>query len=186
MKKVLLYGSGDFGKIVKNILKYTDYSFAGFISDIEKGDDIIGNYNYFINNFDKNEYGIVITVGYSDMINRAKLYEHVLSTGYKLPNIIHSNSRIDSTVKLGSGNIIMASTDIDYNTDISDIVVIWPGTVISHDSKIGTNVFLSPNSTICGYADIGKNSFIGADSIVVDRCVIKENSFVKAGSLVKN
>jgi len=185
MNKVLLYGSGDFGKIVKNILKSTDYTFAGYISDIEKGDDIVGDYDYLINNVNKNEYGIIITVGYSDLINRMKLYEKVLEAGFRLPNIIHSNSRIDPSVILGNGNIIMAGTDIDFNSVISDIVVFWPGSVISHDSKIKSNVFLSPNSTICGYAEIGKSTFVGAGSVIIDRCIVKENSFIKAGSLYK-
>jgi sugar O-acyltransferase (sialic acid O-acetyltransferase NeuD family) len=185
MKKVLLYGAGDFGKIVRNVLKYTEYSFSGFISDIESGDDVLGDYDYLINNIDKGEHEIVITVGYSDLVNRFKLFEKVADAGFNLPNIIHSNSRVDPSVKIGDGNIIMASTDIDYNTVLNDISVIWPGTIISHDSDIESNVFISPNCTICGYTRIGKNSFIGAGSIIVDRCEVNENSFIKAGSLVK-
>jgi sugar O-acyltransferase (sialic acid O-acetyltransferase NeuD family) len=185
MNKVLLYGAGDFGNIVKNILQFTDYTFAGFISDIEKGGEVIGDYTYLVKNVDKNEYGVVITVGYTDLSNRMKLYENVSSAGFTLPNIIHNNSRIDPSVQIGNGNIIMASTDIDLNVIISDSVVIWPGTVISHDSKIGSNVFLSPNCTVCGYSNIGKNTFVGAGSIIVDKCIVKENSFIKAGSLIK-
>lgn len=185
MKKVLLYGASDFGKIVRNVLKYTEYSFSGFISDIESGDEVLGDYDYLINNIDKNEHGIVITVGYSDLVNRFKLFEKVASAGFNFPNIIHSNSRVDPSVKIGDGNIIMASTDIDYNTVLNDISVIWPGTIISHDSDIESNVFISPNCTICGYTRIGNNSFIGAGSIIVDRCEVNENSFIKAGSLVK-
>ncbi len=185
MKKILLYGSGDFGKLIKNLLQYTEFSFAGFISDIEKGGDIIGDYNYLVSNIDKNEYGIVITVGYTNLQNRFNLFTNVLTAGFRLPNIIHSSSRIDPSVKIGFGNIIMANTDIDYNCAISDSVVIWPGTVLSHDTKIESNVFLSPNCTVCGYSNIGKNSFIGAGSVIVDRCTVKENSFIKAGKLVK-
>jgi sugar O-acyltransferase (sialic acid O-acetyltransferase NeuD family) len=185
MKKVLLYGAGDLGKIVRNVLKYTEYSFSGFISDIQTGDDVLGDYDYLLNKVDKSEHGIVITVGYKDLINRFKIFESVVSAGFNLPNIIHSNSRVDPSVRIGSGNIIMAGTDIDYNTSISDVSVFWPGTIISHDSSIESNVFLSPNCTLCGYTRIGKNSFIGAGSIIVDRCEVNENSFIKAGSLIK-
>lgn len=185
MKKVLLYGAGDFGKIVRNVLKYTEYSFSGFISDIDTGDDVLGDYDYLINNVDKSEHSIVITVGYSDLVNRYKIFENVVSAGFNLPNIIHNNSRVDPSVRIGIGNIIMASADIDFNTSISNISVFWPGTIISHDSNIESNVFLSPNCTLCGYSRIGKNSFIGAGSVIVDRCEVKENSFIKAGSLIK-
>lgn len=185
MKKVLLYGSGDFGRIVRNILNYTDYSFAGYISDIESGKDILGDYNYLINDVSKEEYGIAITVGYSDLSNRMKLFGDVLRAGFKLPNIIHSAARVDSSVIFGAGNIVMSSTDIDMNSVFSDIAVVWPGTVVSHDSKIGSNVFLSPNCTLCGYTEVGNNSFIGAGSTLVDRCHVKKNTFIKAGSIVK-
>jgi sugar O-acyltransferase (sialic acid O-acetyltransferase NeuD family) len=185
MEKVLLYGSGDFGNVVRNILKYTNYTFAGFISDVETGKDILGDFNYLINNLKKEDYGLVITVGYSDLSNRMKLFRNVQKAGYILPNIIHSESRIDSSVILGSGNIIMSSTDIGLNSVFSDIAVVWPGSVVSHDSKIGSNVFLSPNCTLCGYTNIGSNSFIGAGSTIVDRRTVKENSFIKAGSIVK-
>lgn len=185
-KKILLYGAGDFGILVKNVLNFTEHTFTGFVSDIQKGDNIVGNFDYVINNYNTNEYEMAITVGYSDIKNRYSIYEKVLKAGFKLPNIIHPNSRIDPTVKLGIGNIIMASTDIDFNSELSDLVVLWPGSVISHDSKIGSNVFISPNSTVCGYAEIGSNTFIGAGSIVVDRSIILPNSFIKAGSVFKS
>lgn len=185
MKKILLYGAGDFGLLVMNLLKITGHTFAGFVSDIKKGNDIIGDFNYVQNNYDINEYELAITIGYGDLKNRFTIYEKVLNTGYKLPNIIHPDSRIDPSVKLGNGNIIMAGTDIDFNSTISDLVVLWPGTVISHDSKINTNIFISPNSTVCGYAEIGSNTFIGAGSIIVDRAVIPQNSFLKAGTIYK-
>jgi len=185
MKKVLLYGAGDFGKIVRNVLNYTEYCFSGYISDIDTGADILGNYDYLINTIDKKEYGLVITVGYTDLLNRSRIFDSVVSAGFNLPNIIHSDSRVDPSVQIGIGNIIMSSTDIDYNTSISDITVIWPGTIVSHDSIIDSNVFLSPNCTLCGYTRIGKNSFIGSGSIIVDRAELSENSFIKAGSLIK-
>lgn len=185
MKKVLLYGAGDFGKTVKNMLKYTEYTFAGFISDIEEGEEILGNFNFLLNKFNKKEYGLVLTVGYTDLPNRYKLYENIMESGFSLPNIIHSNSRIDDSVEIGKGNIIMSSTDLDYNAVITDITVVWPGAVISHDSQISSNVFLSPNCSVCGYAKIGKNSFLGAGSVIVDRCMVNEGSFIKAGTVFK-
>ena len=185
MNKVLLYGAGDFGHLIKNMLNNTDYSFAGFISDIITGDEILGDYNYLVENVDKKEFGLVLTVGYSDIKNRYKIYEKISGDGFTLPNIIHHNSRIDDTVRVGKGNIIMSNTDIDYNTVLTDVTVVWPGTVISHESQILSNVFLSPNSTVCGYAKIGKNSFIGAGCIIPDRANVPEGSFVKAGTLFK-
>lgn len=186
MNKVLLYGAGDFGNIVKNMLKYTEYSFAGFISDLKKGGEVLGNYQYLLKKFSKKEYGVILTVGYTDLLNRYKLFENIKESGFYMPNIIHSNSRIDDTVNIGIGNIIMSGTDIDYCASILDITVLWPGSIVSHNSYISSNVFLSPNCTVCGYTRIGKNTFLGAGSIITDRVDIKENSFIKAGSTIKN
>lgn len=186
MKKLLLYGAGDFGILVMNLLKKTDYNFAGFVSDISKGENIIGDFDFAKKNYSPDEFDIAITVGYGDLINRNSIYEKVINAGFNLPNIIHPSVRLDSTVKIGIGNIIMAGADVDFETEISDCVVIWPGNVISHNSKICNNVFISPNCTICGYVEIGTNTFVGAGSVIVDRVVVPQNTFIKAGSVYKS
>lgn len=186
MKKVLIYGSGDLGLVVKNLIQYTDYRFSGFISDISDGPDVLGSFDSIIKNYSPEEFGIVLAIGYSDLENRFRIYKDIKEKGFILPVIKHPSSYLCNTAKVMEGVIVMPGCNVDYNTVIEEICVLWPHTVISHDSIIGTNSFLSPNSTVCGFCNIGKNCFIGAGAVIVDHTTVPDNSFVKAGSLYKN
>jgi sugar O-acyltransferase (sialic acid O-acetyltransferase NeuD family) len=184
-KKVLIYGASDFGKILRNLIRYCDYEFLGFISDLHKGEEIIGDFDKVESQINKNKIEIIIGVGYSDLQNRWSLYQRVKESGFRIASVIHPNAYICNSAKLDEGVIVMAGTNIDFNAKIGSISVLWPGTVISHDSKIGSNCFFSPNSTLCGFSTVGNNCFIGANAVIVDHTEVKENSFIKANSLVK-
>ena len=184
MEKILIYGSRDFAKILKNLVKECSLNFAGFISDLDKGDNIVGNLLTVKKKFNPNEYKIINGLGYSDLRNRWKIYEEIVSAGFDVPNLIHPKAIISDSVKIGKGSIFMAGSIIDFNTKIKDLSVFWPGVVVNHDCIIGKNNFLSPNCTICGFVNIGNNCFIGAGTTIADHISIGNNMFIKAGRII--
>ncbi|MCX6158498.1 MAG: DapH/DapD/GlmU-related protein [Ignavibacteriae bacterium] len=185
-KKVLIYGAGDFGRILKNLIRYTDYEFLGFISDISEGESILGSFEDVKEIYSTKQAEIVMGIGYTDLKNRWKLYNDVKSSGYKFASVIHPNSYICDTALIDEGAIIMSGVNIDFNAKVGTLSVLWPGTVISHDSVIGNNSFISPNATVCGFSSIGNNCFIGANSVVVDHTDVPNDVFIKANQIVKN
>ncbi|MHA1275108.1 MAG: PglD-related sugar-binding protein, partial [Promethearchaeota archaeon] len=163
-KNILVYGARDFGKIVKNLINQCGYNFVGFISDLDTGPEIVGDFKHIINKFLPNSYEIVIALGYSDLKNRWSVYQKVIAHGYKVPSIIHPNSYVCPTSIIKSGSIIMAGSILDFNSYINELVVIWPGAIVGHDSYIGKNTFLSANCNICGFGKIGQHCFIGVSA----------------------
>lgn len=185
MKKVLVYGSQDFGQVVKSLVKTCGYEFIGFIDDFNSGTEILGNYMEVCKSFSPQKFEIVIAIGYKNIRERWNVYQKVCHAGYNVPSLIHPHALISDSCNIGQGSIIMIGAILDMNVQLKELVVVWPGVVVNHDSVIHENTFLSPNSTICGFVEVGKECFLGAGTIVVDHRKVSEGSFIKAGSLFK-
>lgn len=183
MKQILIYGSKVFGQVIKDLVLQCGHNFVGFIDDYSTGEEIVGTFDHVKENFSKDNYEIIIAVGYLNLQARWSVYQKVISEGYRVATLIHPKAYVRNFDKVGNGCIIMAGTIVDINAEIKDLVVIWPGVVINHDSNIDSNTFLSPNSTICGCVKIGKNCFVGAGSVIVDHTNVPDDSFIKAGSV---
>lgn len=186
MRKILVYGSGDFGKIIRNLLRLNEFEFVGFIDDIHPISDeasILGNFEHIKETYSPNIYEIALGIGYKDLKARWNIFKQVKSNGYQLTTIIHPTAYVDPSSKIGEGTIIMANSTIDYNVQLGNGVVVWPGVVINHDCVINNNIFFSPNSTVCGFGKVGSNCFIGAGSVIVDHREVPSNSFIKAATL---
>jgi len=185
MKKLLIYGSREFGNVVKSIAYDCEYAFAGFIDDYYTGPDILGPYELIRSTHSPDYYDIAMAVGYSHLLKRWDLYERIKRDGYSLATLIHPQSYCHETAKVEEGAIIMTRSVIDMNADIKEISVVWPGVVVNHDSSVGPNCFISPNATICGYTVVESGSFIGAGSIIIDHSLVKKGSFIKAGTVYR-
>jgi sugar O-acyltransferase (sialic acid O-acetyltransferase NeuD family) len=185
MRNLLIYGSKDFGRIVKQIAIDIGYQFKGFIDDYYTGKDVLGDFKSIRDKFSPDEYEIAIAIGYNNLKARWSVYEKVISSGYKVATLIHPKAYVCSTASVAEGAIIMNNAVIDMRTVLEELVVVWPGAIVNHDSIIGKNTFVSPNATICGFVNVGGHSFIGAGSVIVDHRNVPENSFIKAGEIFK-
>ena len=186
MKRVIVYGSRDFGAIVQNIIVDCGYIFSGFIDDLYEGEYVLGSYEQVLTTHPPDQYEIAIAIGYNHLAARKQIYKKLKDNGYKITSLIHPSSIISNSAIVNEGTIIMTGAIIDMRVTIGEICVIWPGVVVNHDCCIGSNAFLCPNSTICGFSKIEESSFIGAGSVVVDHSIVPGESFVKAGSIFNN
>jgi|GEM_PF-1103027 len=185
--KILVYGSKEFGAIIKNLIINTNNDFCGFIDDFDiNGVDIIGDFSFVLKNYSPEEFSIAIAIGYQNLDARKRIYQKVKSANYDTPSLIHHSAFLDSTVRVGEGTFIMAGANIDVDSVIGNFVTIWPSVVISHNSEIGDNVFISPNATLCGFSLLKENIFVGAGATIVDHTIVESNTFIKANSLFKN
>ncbi|HSW68661.1 MAG TPA: hypothetical protein VLI69_00705 [Gammaproteobacteria bacterium] len=180
---ILIYGSRDFGQIIKELVICIGHNFMGFIDDFNSGDEIIGSYEKSKEKFLPKDAAIIIGIGYQHLAARWKLYQNILRDGYHIPTLIHPEAYVSNPDAIGQGTIIMARAIIDVKTKIDSLVTIWPGSIVNHDVTIGANTFLSPGSIVCGFSEIGAHSFVGAGAIIADHCIVPPESFVKAGKI---
>lgn len=184
-RKLLIYGSRDFGHTILSISRDCEWEFSGFIDDIYSGSGIVGNFEAISRHYSPHEFSIALGIGYQNLEARWRVFQKVKAAGYECPRLIHPRSYVESTARIGEGAVIMATCVVDMRTRIGAGAVLWPGAIVNHDSHIGDNVFISPNATVCGFSSVGSNSFIGAGSVIVDHVTLKNNSFIKAGSVIK-
>lgn len=102
----------------------------------------------------------------------------------KSPNIIHANTDISKTTKLGIGNMVNTGVLIAGHTKIGNYCCINRGSTIGHHTQIGDFCTINPNATICGAIELGSNVTIGASATVIDGIKIGSNSIIGAGSVV--
>lgn len=182
-KKILVYGSLEFGQVVRDLAILCGYSFAGFIDDLNRGDGVLGAWDEVTRSHAPTSHAVAMAVGYRHMRERRALHERIRAQGYAMPALIHPRAFVREPAAVGEGAIIMAGAIVDMGVRIDALVVVWPSATIIHDCRIGANTFVSPGATICGSTVVGEDCFIGAGATVVDHRNVPAGTFVKAGSV---
>ncbi len=181
--KLLVYGSGEFAIVVRDLAQQCGHEVSGFIDDFNVGPGILGDFDAVRLSYRPEEFGIAIGVGYKDLGARWSVFETVTAFGYAVPPLIHPRAYVRDSGLVGEGSFIMAGSIVDVGASVGELTVVWPGVVINHDSRIERNVFLSPNATICGSTVVNADSFIGAGAVVCEHRTVPARSFVKAGTV---
>ncbi len=182
--KLLVYGSSEFGVVVRDLVAACGHEFAGFVDDVHQDNEgVVGGFEKIRITHDPKVFGIALAVGYKHLETRRRIFENVRGEGYLLPALIHPAAYVCPPPHIGEGSLIMARAIVDCHARIGTACVIWPGANVSHDSTIGPNTFLSPNCTVCGFVTIGQGSFVGAGAVIADKRSVPESSFIKAGSV---
>ena len=185
MNKFLVYGSLEFGHVIRDFIDQCGYEFEGFVDDFNEGEGVVGTLEQATQSHPPSRFGMAIAVGYDNLKARGETIQKALQAGYQMPALIHPRASVRSPENVGGGTIIMAGALIDSNTFIEENVVVWPGAVVSHDSRVKANTFLSPNCTLCGFVTIGRDCFIGAGATVVDHVSVPDGSYIKAAEIYK-
>lgn len=181
--RVLVYGSGEFGRVISALVTDCGHDFAGYIDDSHCHEEVVGNYDTCRVTHSPSHYAVAIAIGYRWLAERPHLLRKVQSDGYATPCLIHPSAYVATSAKIGSATFIMARSVIDSSATVGDLCVVWPGAVVNHDSHLHTNIFVGPNATLCGISTIGSHSFLGAGAVIVDHVNVPEYSFVKAGTV---
>ena len=182
--RVLLYGSSDFGRLLRRQVEFCGHHFEGYVDDMAGGPDVLGRYGEVRERWPPAaDRGLVMAVGYKHLDARWAIYERVRSDGYELPPLVHPAAWVHPEASIGEGTFIGAGATVDAGSQIGPLTVLWPGAIVSHDAVVGENCFLSPGAIVCGFACVGRQTFVGAGAVVPDHADVPIASFVRAGSV---
>ncbi|MCS6774935.1 MAG: hypothetical protein RMJ43_13885 [Chloroherpetonaceae bacterium] len=183
MKPVLVYGAGDFGQVIRDLVAQCGYPFAGFIDDITDGPEVLGTYASVRRTHLPEEHAIAIAIGYRHLAARWQVYRRVCADGYATPALIHPRAYVRDPGAVGAGAFIMAGAIVDVGATVGELAVLWPGSNVSHHCAVGANTFLSPGAIVCGFTRVGHGCFLGAGAVVVDHMEVPPAQFIKAGTV---
>lgn len=182
--KLLVYGSSDFGAVLRDVLADCGHEFAGFVDDLNPTRaGVLGAFESVRASHAPSAHAMVMAIGYKHLADRARIFAAVRAAGYRLPPLIHPAAHVHATAAVGEGAVVMARAIVDRGARLAEASVLWPGANVSHDSEVGANTFLSPGAIVCGFARVGAGCFIGAGAVVADHRAVPDGSFVKAGSV---
>jgi sugar O-acyltransferase (sialic acid O-acetyltransferase NeuD family) len=182
-KAILVYGSLEFGQVVKDLAQQCGYEFRGYIDDFNKGGEIAGGWEEAVRSHPPSSCVIAIAVGYKHLRERRALSRRAQECGYTTPALIHPRAYVRDPAAVAAGAFVMAGAVVDVGARVGEFTVIWPGAMINHHSNVGGNTFISPNATVCGHVTLGEDCFVGAGATIVDHQSVPAGSFIKAGSV---
>jgi sugar O-acyltransferase (sialic acid O-acetyltransferase NeuD family) len=177
--RLLVYGSRDFAATAADLARHCGHEIAGMVDDYNTGPDILGSLEIVSHTHPPSDFGMIMAIGYSNILGRWTAWMKVKALGYSAPALIHPRAYVAESACIGEGVMVMAGAIADVRADVGDLAVLWPGSCINHDVRVGLNTFVSPNATVCGFVEIGAHSFIGAGAAIADRVKVPEASFIK-------
>lgn len=190
MKKIIIYGAGDFAQMMKYYIEkdlngeVVAYTVEKKYIEQEKVDDIsVIPFEDLEKTFSNKDYDVVIGVVGRNMFNdRSSIYNSIKQKGYQMPNIIHTTASIN-TDDIGDANIVMDNSVIGPMCKIGSGNIIWPCVSIAHQNTVGDfNQFAGCSSSI-GQIEIGSHCFIGNNCTLY--ATIADYTFVGAGTYIR-
>lgn len=189
MKKVVIYGIGDFAKLIYTYLKYDqNREVSGFCVDQEfyKEKEFLNlpviTFEGIEDNFPNDEYEMIVTIGYRNMRNREKMYNKAKEKGYTLINLIHSKAIVNNGFQFGDNNIIMGNVNIEPNVKIGSNNIIWSDTLLGHDLIVGNNNYIAAKCLVAGNSKVGNLCFLGNNISMIDGLIIEDETYLISGS----
>lgn len=187
MKKLVIFGINSEAKELRHFAESDGYDVVAytldrqFITESEFNGRPLIAYEDLDSQYKKDEIGILIMIGYSNMNdNRKQIFERCQKDGWMLPSFVHS-SVLNLSKSMGMGNIIFPSVELGQDTVLGDGNLINRHAIISHDASIGDFNYIAGSNHLCGFARIGNHNFLGTNSTIIDNCEIGNYNLLSAG-----
>ena len=192
MKEIVLIGGGGHCNSVIDVIEQEDrFKIVGIVDKPELfgtdtlGYKIIGNDSDLTSLAKDYQYALVTVGQIKSSLNRIKLFDLALKSGFTLPSIVSPKAYISRHASIGNGVVIMHNAIINSNTTIGNNCIINSQALIEHDCQISEHCHISTNATINGGVIVESECFIGSGAIIKESITIKKGSFIKAGILFK-
>jgi len=189
--KLAIYGTGGSGKEAYEVFEEcpkekSKWDEIVFVDDTVESGEFRSCRRFTFEDLQKTlspeQVKIVIAIG--EPKSREILYNRIVSAGYSLGNIIHSNAVISKGSLMGNGIVLQDGVKISAEAEISDNVYINSRTLVGHNVKIGSHCQISANVFLAGFSKLEECVFIGVASCIRDHTVVGAHSVISMGSVV--
>ena len=190
MKKLIVYGAGEFGSLIANVISYyEDYEICAY------GDDSKSNKNLFVDGFpiydekrlleyadENNIKNAISSIGNNYV--RAEKYNLLKKAGFKMISIVHPKALIDTNVNYGENVIIEMGTAIHTHSNIGNNVFLGGDALIGHHNKIGNHVLVGGNVSFGGSVVVEDYVSIGVGASIKPGVILGKGSVIGVGAAV--
>ena len=190
MKKLIVYGAGEFGSLIANVLSYhDDLEIAAYgDDDPQKTVDHIDGIPVFgqkdlLNFAEQNNIKLAITAIGNNTI-RAEKFNLLKNTGFQMISIVHPQALIDTKVSYGDNVIIEMGTAIHTNSKIGNNVFLGGEALIGHHNIIGDHVLVGGNVSFGGSVVVEDYVSLGVGASIKPGIRLGEGSVIGVGAAV--
>ena len=190
MKKLIVYGAGEFGSLITNVLSYhDDLEIAAYGDDNHQqttdhidGVPVFGQKDllYFAK---QNNIKLAIT-GIGNNTVRAEKFNLLKNTGFQMISIVHPQALIDTKVSYGDNVIIEMGTAIHTNSKIGNNVFLGGEALIGHHNIIGDHVLVGGNVSFGGSVVVEDYVSLGVGASIKPGIRLGEGSVIGVGAAV--
>jgi sugar O-acyltransferase (sialic acid O-acetyltransferase NeuD family) len=192
MKKVIIFGTGGFAKIIYLYLqKDPSFNIIAFTANEQTIKEKtlynlpIVPFETIEQNYSPNEYEMFIALGYTDMNKkRAKFFKEAKDKGYTLISYIHPSTIVNDEFQIGENCFIFENNVIQPFVKLEDNIIIWTGNVISHHTTIMSHCFIVSHVAIAGNTVIEPYCFIGINATIRNSIRIAKECIIGAGTVI--
>ena len=194
MSEVIVFGTGDMGKMVRYYLSFgsnfqvSAHTIDGtYINDKEYEGLPIVPFETIEEAFSPDKYLMIIALGYlgnGPNQLRAQRFAEAKKKGYSLITYVDKTAFVAQNSKIGENCIISPNLTIEPSVKIGDDVIARSGCYIGHDVTIGDHCFIGPQAVIGGGTIIDSHTFIGANSTIRNGIKIGKSCIVGAGAII--
>lgn len=192
MKKVVIFGTGDIGKLAHfYFTNDSSYEIAAFTADKEfiKDKDLLGlpivPFETIEETFPPDKFDMFVALSYKNLNKiRAEKYYEAKKKGYKLVSYVCSKSVFWGDTEIGDNCFIFENQTIQPLVKIGNNVTMWSGNHIGHEAAIGDHCFITSHVVISGHVVIEPYCFLGVNCTIRDGIRIRAKCVIGAGATV--
>ena len=190
-KKIVIYGTGDMGIQVFNIIKHDkNINVVGFLDfdPNKKGSNflnrpVLGTENEMSELIKEYELdGGITALGNNKL--RHEINKKMKKNDLELMQAVHPDAFIDNISHIGDGTIVEMGAYIHPETVIGEGCFICCGSVVAHNSTVGNYVLLAGGVIFGSRVKVGDHSLIGVGVNISPYVSIGGNVLVGTGAAV--
>jgi len=124
--------------------------------------------------------------GFVEAIRSTVARRHCVELSSTIPyiTIVHPNSIIDPSARLGNGVAVLAGAIVNPRAVVGRHCILNTGAIVEHDCCLGEFSHVAPGAIVCVGATIGADTWIGAGSTVLEGRTVGRGAVVAAGAVV--
>ena len=192
MKKVVIFGTGDFARVACVYLRMdSPYEVVAFtanenrITERRLLDLDIVPFESIEQTHPPDQYAMFVAIGFKRVNKaRAEIYGQCKAKGYELITYINSKAVQWGDIAVGDNCFIFENNVLQPFVRIGNDVIVWSGNHIGHDSTIGDHCFIASHAVISGNVKIGSHCFIGVNATFRDGISIGSECVIGAGAVI--
>lgn len=192
-RSIVGFGAGGHARVMIEILQQdATYDLVGLLDPNPRlqgqtvlGVPVLGNDDCIRDLITKGVQHFFVGVGsVGDSSVRRRLFEQGLNFGLKPICVIHAQSIISPTAKIGRGVTILAGAIVNSGAVIGDNTIVNTGAIIEHDCVLENHVHVATGARLAGGVRVNTGAHIGIGATIRESIQIGDHAIVGAGAVV--